>query len=122
MGRLTTLKSRIGSLPPRLGHMSGDEKARLKERDSNVSWRAWYGLERWKRLRKKVWLRDLYTCQKTGVLCIGTYPAPNSPVADHKIPHRGDPDLFWDENNLETVSKAYHDSQKQKEERSQGRW
>lgn len=102
--------------------MSGDEKARLKERDSNVSWRAWYGLERWKRLRKKVWLRDLYTCQKTGVLCIGTYPAPNSPVADHKIPHRGDPDLFWDENNLETVSKAYHDSQKQKEERSQGRW
>ncbi|MDR7146159.1 hypothetical protein J2X43_004373 [Rhizobium sp. BE258] len=29
--------------------------------------------------------------------------------------------MFWDKNNIQTVSKAYHDSQKQREERS-GSW
>ncbi|WP_235882942.1 HNH endonuclease [Rhizobium rhizophilum] len=83
-----------------------------------MPWRSWYGTERWKKLRRQVWARDHYRCQKTGVLCIGKYPSDNSPVADHKIPHRGDPVLFWDLENIETVSKAYHDSEKQKQERA----
>ncbi len=44
---------------------------------------------------------------------IGKYPAPKSPVVDHVRPHRGGPDLFWDEDNLQAVSKAYHDRVKQ---------
>jgi hypothetical protein len=40
-------------------------------------------------------------------------------VANHKIPHRGDPVLFWDINNIETVTKAVHDSLIQSEERKQ---
>jgi 5-methylcytosine-specific restriction endonuclease McrA len=51
------------------------------------------------------------------VLLVGRHPAPNSPVIDHIIPHRGDERLFWDESNLHAVSKAYHDSTKQSEER-----
>jgi hypothetical protein len=51
------------------------------------------------------------------VLLVGKFPAPHSPVVDHVIPHRGDPRLFWDEANLQAVSKVYHDSVKQAQER-----
>lgn len=121
MGRLKTLKPKLSTLAPRLGRAPGDEQARLRERDQNVEWRGWYKTARWQKLKIRVHVRDNYICQKTGVLLIGKHPAPNSPVADHKIPHRGDPVLFWDEDNIETVSKAYHDSEKQKEERAQAR-
>jgi 5-methylcytosine-specific restriction endonuclease McrA len=121
MARLKTLKPRISTLAPRIGRASGDEQARLRERDQTVDWRSWYGLQRWKDLRQEVWVRDGFVCQKTGVLCLGKYPAPDSPVADHKVRHGGNPDLFWDVDNIETVSKAYHDSQKQAVERRLGR-
>jgi len=121
VGRLKTLKPKLSTLAPRLGRAPGDEQARLRERDQNVEWRGWYKTARWQKLKIRVHVRDNYICQKTGVLLIGKHPAPNSPVADHKIPHRGDPVLFWDEDNIETVSKAYHDSEKQKEERAQAR-
>jgi HNH endonuclease. len=122
MGRLKTIKPRLGSLPPRIGHAAGDEAARLRERDKSVAWRAWYKTERWQRLRREILKRDGFTCQQTGVLCIGKHPAPNSPVVDHIKPHHGDERLFWDPNNLQCVSKAYHDSEKQKQERAQARW
>lgn len=59
----------------------------------------------------------MFTCQQTGVLLIGKYPAWNSPVVDHIKPHRGAADLFWDETNLQSVSKEWHDSTKQSMER-----
>jgi 5-methylcytosine-specific restriction protein A len=37
-------------------------------------------------------------------------------VVDHKIPHRGDQDLFWDEANWQSWCKPCHDSVKQAEE------
>ncbi|WP_426229305.1 HNH endonuclease [Pararhizobium sp. DWP3-4] len=109
-------------MAPRLGRLAGDEKTRLRERDQNVAWRKWYKTERWRKLRLEVLLRDAYTCQQTGVICMGKYPAPNSPVADHRIKHNGDEQLFWDIKNVQTVSKAYHDSEKQKQERAQPGW
>ncbi len=81
-------------------------------------WRAWYKLARWQRLRLKVFIRDGYVCQRSGVLCIGKHPAEDSPVANHKTPHRGSEALFWDEDNIETVSKAVHDSEVQQEEQA----
>lgn len=122
MGRLKALKPRIGSLAPRIGRAEGDEKARLRERDQNVNWRGWYKTERWRKLRQQILLRDNYTCRQTKVLCIGRYPAPDSPVVDHIEQHHGDERLFWDESNLQTVSKAFHDSEKQKQERANARW
>ncbi|MBR9764798.1 MAG: HNH endonuclease [Rhodobacteraceae bacterium] len=77
---------------------------------------------RWQQLRLKVLLRDRYVCQQTGVLLIGKNHAPDSPVVDHKVPHRGDPDLFWDEGNLQSVSKAWHDSVKQSVEKRGEVW
>lgn len=104
-------------MPSRLGRAPGDEKARLAEREKVIPWRKWYHSKRWKDLRIEVLKRDNWTCQKTGVICTGRHPEPNSPVIDHKQPHRGDERLFWDINNLQTVTKEYHDSEKQKQER-----
>jgi len=119
MAKLSNLKPRLGTLAPRVGYAPGDEKGRTRYRDATQPWRAWYKTARWQRLREHILIRDQFTCQKTGVLLVGKHPAPNSPVIDHKIPHRGDERLFWDESNLHAVSKAYHDSVKQSEERRQ---
>lgn len=116
--KLATVKPRLGGLSHRMGASPADERERTQQRDASDHWRAWYKTTRWQKLRAKVLKRDLYTCQKTGVLVTGRYPAPNSAVADHKTPHRGDPALFWDEDNIETVSKAYHDKVKQAAEQS----
>ncbi len=113
MGRLTASKSRLGSLKPRLGTASAKVAGRVAAPGNN-----WKKTARWQRLRRKILKRDGYKCQATGVLLVGSYPAPNSPVADHIIPHRGSESLFWDERNLQAVSKAYHDREKQKLERA----
>lgn len=68
---------------------------------------------RWAPLRLAVLRRDQWTCRQTGVLLIGKAPAPDSPVVDHIRPHRGDAELFFDPDNLQAVSKAWHDSVKQ---------
>lgn len=124
MAKLTTIKPRLSTIAPRLGSAKPTDRKeaeaqRLKQRDQEQPWRKWYYTRRWKALRQQVLLRDAYTCQKTGVICIGKHPEPNSPVVDHKTPHRGDPALFWDAENLETVSKTYHDREKQKAERAE---
>jgi 5-methylcytosine-specific restriction protein A len=32
-----------------------------------------------------------------------------SRVVDHIVPHRGDPDLFWNEDNWQALAKVCHD-------------
>lgn len=117
MAKLSALKPQLGSIAPALGYAQGDEKAQDKSRNQLAPWRAWYNTARWQKLRHQVFIRDLYTCQRTGVLAIGKYPAPNSPVANHKRKHNGNPALFWDIDNIETITKAEHDSIVQAEER-----
>jgi 5-methylcytosine-specific restriction protein A len=118
MGKLSRLPPHLAPSAPRLGYAAGDEKARDKKRSTDKPWRNWYKTPGWAKLRHQVFLRDRYLCQRSQVLCIGKHPAPNSPVANHKQPHRGDPALFWDIDNIETVSKAVHDTLIQKEEQS----
>lgn len=119
MGRLKALRPSLQSLPPLIGYMPGDEKAQDKARNQLSPWRAWYKTQRWQDLRMQAFARDGFVCQRTGTLCAGTYPAPNSPVANHKLPHKGNPDLFWSLDNIETVTKQVHDSLIQAEERKQ---
>lgn len=102
---------------PRLGTTPGDEKARDKHRRNTQPWRAWYNTAEWQRLRQQCFKRDRYTCQRTGQACIGRGNAPDAPVANHKTPHRGDRALFFDLENLETVTKAVHDSLVQGDEK-----
>ncbi|WKL57251.1 HNH endonuclease [Asticcacaulis sp. ZE23SCel15] len=82
-------------------------------------WRAWYKTRRWQALRQEVLTRDALVCQMCGRLCVGLYPADNSPVADHKVEHRGDERLFWDIANIQTVCKSpCHDRDKQRAEQA----
>ncbi len=39
-------------------------------------------------------------------------------VVDHKKPHRGDVELFWDRGNWQALAKQCHDSYKQRLEKS----
>ncbi len=48
-------------------------------------------------------------CERTGRTTAAS-------VVDHKIPHRGDHSLFWDESNWQPLCKPCHDSAKAKEE------
>jgi 5-methylcytosine-specific restriction protein A len=123
MGRLKAIPSRLKPIGSRLKPaMTREESeiARDRERNKTQPWRKWYRTKPWDRLRDKIIARDAYTCQQTGVLCLGEHPAPNSPVVDQIKPHHGDPALFWDPENLQTVTKEYHDKHKQSAERRAG--
>jgi len=116
VGKLSNLKPRFTAAAPRLARRTDAEG------HSPVSepWRAWYHLSRWKHpqrgLRIRVLRRDLFTCQWPGC---GRIEADTSLlVADHKIPHRGDPDLFWDEEGIWTLCKPHHDGLKQASEKA----
>lgn len=37
-------------------------------------------------------------------------------VVDHKIPHRGDQSLFWDQSNWQPLCKPCHDGEKKRQE------
>ncbi|MFO1104594.1 MAG: HNH endonuclease [Amaricoccus sp.] len=41
----------------------------------------------------------------------------NATVVDHRVPHRGDPSLFWDPENWQPLCAHHHNSAKQKLER-----
>lgn len=41
-------------------------------------------------------------------------------VVDHKIPHNGNPELFWDPSNWQALSKKCHDTWKAQLERKAG--
>ena len=48
-------------------------------------------------------------CQKAGIVTQAT-------EVDHIIPHRGDPELFWDVSNWQGLCSDHHRATKQKEE------
>ncbi len=112
--RLRGLKPRIGAAKPRVGARH-DGAAPRRSRLSGL-----YSSAKWRRLRERILERDGWVCQQTGTLLVGIYPAPDCPVVDHIVPHRGDEDLFWDESNLQAVSKGWHDREKQRRERAEG--
>lgn len=116
MPRLSNLPSRTATLPRRFADKDRQERIRNAARTDNAPWRKWYGQARWKRLRLRIIERDDWTCQRTGAPLTGKHPDPDSPVVDHIIPHEGDERLFWDETNLQSVTKAYHDSVKKARE------
>jgi 5-methylcytosine-specific restriction endonuclease McrA len=76
-------------------------------------WRAWYKTRDWKHLRWECLSRDGFRCQGCRRLVADT----SQLVADHKTPHRGNPELFWTLAGLQTLCKPCHDGAKQREER-----
>lgn len=118
MGKLRMSSSRLKPSKGRL--QPAEHLSRTQRRYRSNPWRAWYSKKEWQDLRIRVANRDHWTCQRTGVLLIGDTNAPNSLIIHHKIPHRGDPELFWDEKNCEAVSKEWHDTEGQREDNQHG--
>lgn len=114
MGRLAGrgLPGRIAAAPSRLAPPPKDER-----RAASNPLRHLYSTARWARLRKKIFKRDKHKCQATGVGLVGGRKHPHAAVCDHIVPHRGDLALFWDENNLQSVCKEWHDREKQRLEK-----
>lgn len=67
-------------------------------------WRRWYSTKRW-RLRKAQQLARVPWCEPCKLLG-RSRPAT---IPNHKIPHRGDPRLFW-HGELESCCKPCHDA------------
>jgi 5-methylcytosine-specific restriction endonuclease McrA len=114
MAKLRMLRDGTHRMPSQLGFLDRSKAQVSRERDAALSWRSWYKTARWQRLRWSVLVRDLFTCQRPG--CGVTLSDTSLLVADHKVPHRGDADLFWDDKNLQCLCKACHDREKQREE------
>lgn len=86
---------------------------------TTAPWRAWYQTAEWRALRKRVFIRDGFTCQGCRRICTGRHPSDDSPVADHVEAHRGDRARFFDEANVQTLCKSpCHDKAKQAEEQA----
>lgn len=117
MARLKTMPSLLVTLPPALGYLDAPSNSQSANRTLFSPWRKWYATARWRKLRLKIFARDMFTCQwpQCGLTTADT----SQLVADHRKPHRGDELLFWDENNLQTLCKPHHDGVKQREERRQ---
>lgn len=71
-----------------------------------------YKTAKWRRLRQQQLHSEplCRMCEHLGMVTEAT-------VADHVIPHRGNPELFFDAANLQSLCKPHHDSDKQSIER-----
>ncbi|MCJ8138594.1 HNH endonuclease [Falsirhodobacter halotolerans] len=76
-----------------------------------------YKTARWQRLRERIIARDSAECQMCGCLTTSGRSGPSAAEVDHKVPHRGDDDLFWDATNLQCLCKRCHGSVKARQER-----
>lgn len=126
MGRLKVPPRTLSAPPRAIGYANKLEAERardkLRRKNAGNSLRGLYNTKRWRHpdtgVRARILARAGWQCEKTGVLLTGKAPDDNSPIVDHIEPHRGNLVLFWDENNLQAVSKAWHDSEKQRQERA----
>lgn len=110
MGRLKAQPPRLKAMAPRLS-APADEAGRNKHRDANTPGRSMMASRKWRGddngvggLRWSVLKRDLFTCRICGLLS----PDTSKLEADHIVPHKGDPNLFWDADNLWCVCGQCH--------------
>lgn len=109
--KLSRIPPLLSSVPPALGSAPDSPLKMERQRNLLNPLRALYRTAQWKALRMRVLTRDMFTCQMCGKLEGDT----SQLVADHRKPHRGDLDLFWDENNVETLcASPCHSKHKQR--------
>jgi 5-methylcytosine-specific restriction enzyme A len=118
MGRLTNIKPTLKTIGTGIGWLQQDANPITHDQRRAIEspWRRWYNTARWKRLRAAIFLRDTYTCKMCGRLQGDT----SKLVCDHVTPHRGKPERFWDETNLQTLcASPCHSKHKQAMEQAQ---
>ena len=82
---------------------------------------AWRGYKRGGKLtgglRLQALTADGYQCRTCKALCGGGPNTDTAPIVDHIIPHRGDPVLFYDPDNLQCLCLVCHNRKTAGEER-----
>ncbi|MBP1040379.1 HNH endonuclease [Vagococcus sp. BWB3-3] len=72
---------------------------------------------KWRKRREAFLIRhplcECKDCQRTGEKLIAT-------VVDHKTPHKGNMELFWDESNWQAMTAEHHNKKTAKED--MGNW
>ena len=84
--------------------------------DEANEYRKMYASKHWKSLREAVLLRDGFQCQRCGCYLRRGRSHPQAAVVHHIRPHKGNPTLFYDINNLQSICKKEHDSEAQSED------
>jgi 5-methylcytosine-specific restriction protein A len=69
--------------------------------------RKWYRCARWRHPERGLRARTLARFPLC-VMCAAAGRITPTVDVDHVIPHRGDPVLFWDEENLQGLCKTHH--------------
>jgi 5-methylcytosine-specific restriction endonuclease McrA len=106
------------SRPPSLrrpGQPAPAERERLYDRRRNrQEWRTWYGTARWKAIAKQQLDEEplCRMCKAKGKLTAAT-------TCDHVIRHKGNPVLFWNTGNLQSLCTPCHSREKQRQEQEQ---
>jgi 5-methylcytosine-specific restriction enzyme A len=89
------------------------DKWRAPEADE---YRKLYKLKAWQRLREQALLRDAFTCQRCKCFLKRGTTEPQSAVVHHITAHKGNTDLFFDLDNLQSVCWSCHSGVIQSEE------
>lgn len=97
--KLTNLKPRIGTAPGRLKVTKPDSWRNDKQTSGERGY-----TYKWQQARKG-WLAKYPLC----VFCEAKGLTVLASVVDHKVPHRGDMELFWDTGNWQAMAKQCHD-------------
>ena len=112
MARLKSPPPRLTAPRPKLAAPK-DEAGRSRFRANNTPGRGLMASRKWRGddngvggLRWQILKRDMFTCRLCGVIHADTRHL----EADHIVPHKGDPKLFWDADNLWCVCGDCHRS------------
>lgn len=81
-----------------------------------AEYRKLYGTKQWQMLREHALLRDAFTCQRCGCFLKRGRKHPQSAVVHHVKAHKGDHELFFDLENLQSVCWTCHSGAIQSEE------
>ncbi|WP_352492978.1 HNH endonuclease signature motif containing protein [Mesorhizobium sp. M0118] len=96
---------------PSKSHFRSPEAAAYRKLYQDPRWRGPHGI------RQQALLRDLYQCQRCeSMVIIGQRSHPRAANVNHKVPHRGSEELFFDLSNTETVCQTCHSGLIQREE------
>ncbi|WP_043062945.1 HNH endonuclease [Brucella anthropi] len=88
--------------------------ANHKQRGESASWQHLYKRSRWLKMRERH-LMQSPLC----LYCLEAGDVEPATICDHRTPHKGNEDLFWDADNLMSLCKSCHDRIKQREERGE---
>ena len=89
------------------------DKWRTPEADE---YRKLYRTKHWRHLREQALLRDMFKCQRCKVALKRGRTEPQSAVVHHIEAHKGNHDLFFDIDNLQSVCWSCHSGVIQSEE------